>query len=70
MRKYLTASADIQHGEAGLTQSTRKWIEELINDEPLLAADILGDILGDVQMYYNEAVSGIYPSLLKQQAKP
>lgn len=67
-KTYLKITADTEHGEGDITPSTRKWIETLINEEPLLAADILGDILADVQMYYNEAVSGIYPSL-KQQAK-
>lgn len=67
-KTYLSISADTEYGEGDLPKATRKWIESLIKEEPLLAADILQDILSDVQMYYNEAVLGIYPSL-KRQAK-
>ena len=69
MKQYLTISADIEFGEAGLTKSTTKWIEDCIKSNPILAADILKDAVFDLTNLYNQAVDNIYPHIKAEVGK-
>lgn len=39
--------------------------EEFKNADALLQADILGDVLGDVQAFYNDSVNNLYKGIKK-----
>ena len=55
MRMYLSFSLDLECGETDITPTNLRRIEELIEDNPLMALDCLGDIKGIVDRLYDDA---------------
>lgn len=65
----LCISVDFESGTGELTQRSKEFFEEMVEREPLFAADVLKDILYDFETYYNRAVPNICPSLKALNAR-
>jgi len=58
-KTYLSVSADYTTGEAELTKGTKFELEDLIRENPLLAADILKDCIHDFSELYKRAAEAM-----------
>lgn len=62
-------SFDYDHGEADLSKSAKLLIDEIIETDPLLAADLLKDVAGISQGLYTEALDAMRADWEKRRAK-
>lgn len=68
-KEYLQISMDMETGEAELTKGSIERLETLITHEPLFAADVLKDMLFELETRYNRSVSRIFPKAGESNAE-
>lgn len=56
MRAYINLSFDLESGEAEITNGSCDVLQDLIDNNPLLAADCLKDVIFELERYYDDAL--------------
>jgi flagellar biosynthesis/type III secretory pathway M-ring protein FliF/YscJ len=55
-----TITADYDHGDGEISPASEREINELIRENPLLAADVLRDWLHEISGLYLQAVDNLW----------
>ena len=69
MRDYIRFSIDYDSGEADITPASRELLKALMEENALMAADLLQDIAGISQSLYEEAAGAMRADFERRRAE-